>query len=181
MQASLARHLSNRHHLPVVRWMEVGAGGQFLASWFDPTIRQPVFDLSSHQWTLLNRFRTKQGNCESCQKSGALQQPTFALVANAKRCHILSTAAHRPSWRVGCSDCTQLICCHWMVGDTQLINALDNYNSLSVCPCSQRKTPWDGKLWTSLHTDNHANTPPLGFGCPSCRLTNSVKALKALQ
>jgi len=32
-----------------------------------------------------------------------------------------------------------------------------------------------------LQTNNHANTPPLSFlqaGCPSCRPTNSVKALK---
>jgi len=32
------------------------------------------------------------------------------------------------------------------------------------------------------HADNHANIPPLSFlqaGCPSCRPTNSVKALKA--
>jgi len=35
----------------------------------------------------------------------------------------------------------------------------------------------------SLQTDNHASTPPLSFlqaGCPSCRPTNSVKALKAV-
>jgi len=35
---------------------------------------------------------------------------------------------------------------------------------------------------TSLQTDNHASTPPVSFlqaGCPSCRPTNSVKALKA--
>jgi len=35
---------------------------------------------------------------------------------------------------------------------------------------------------TSLQTDNQASTPPLSFlqaGCPSCRPTNSVKALKA--
>jgi len=35
---------------------------------------------------------------------------------------------------------------------------------------------------TSLQTDNHASTPPLSFlqaGCPFCRQTNSVKALKA--
>jgi len=34
---------------------------------------------------------------------------------------------------------------------------------------------------TSLQTDNHASNPPLSFlqaGCPSCRPTNSVKALK---
>jgi len=37
------------------------------------------------------------------------------------------------------------------------------------------------QVCTSLQTDNHARTPPLIFlqaGCPSCRPTNSVKALK---
>jgi len=40
------------------------------------------------------------------------------------------------------------------------------------------------QVCTSLQTDNHANTPPLSFlqaGCPSCRPTNSVKALKDIQ
>jgi len=39
-------------------------------------------------------------------------------------------------------------------------------------------------ICTSLQTDNHANTSPLSFlqaGCPSCRPTNSVKALKAFK
>jgi len=38
------------------------------------------------------------------------------------------------------------------------------------------------QVCTSLQTDNHANTQSLSFlqaGCPSCRPTNSVKALKA--
>jgi len=38
------------------------------------------------------------------------------------------------------------------------------------------------QVCTLLQTDNHSNTPPLCFlqaGCPSCRPTNSVKALKA--
>ena len=37
------------------------------------------------------------------------------------------------------------------------------------------------QVCTSLQTDNHASTPPLSFlqaGCPSCRPTYSVKALK---
>ena len=37
------------------------------------------------------------------------------------------------------------------------------------------------QVCTSLQTDNHASTPPLSSlqaGCPSCRPTNSVKALK---
>jgi len=40
------------------------------------------------------------------------------------------------------------------------------------------------QVCTSLQTDNHTSTPPLSFlqaGCPSCRPTNSVKALKALK
>ena len=40
------------------------------------------------------------------------------------------------------------------------------------------------QVCTSLQTDNHASTPPLCFlqaGCPFCRPTNSVKALKAPQ
>jgi len=38
------------------------------------------------------------------------------------------------------------------------------------------------QVCTSLQTDNHASTPPLSFsqaGCPSCRPTNSDKALKS--
>jgi len=38
------------------------------------------------------------------------------------------------------------------------------------------------QVCTSLQIDDHANTSPLSFlqaGCPSCRPTNSVKALKA--
>jgi len=38
------------------------------------------------------------------------------------------------------------------------------------------------QVYTSLKTDNHASSSPLSClqaGCPSCRPTNSVKALKA--
>ena len=38
------------------------------------------------------------------------------------------------------------------------------------------------QVCTSLQTDNHASTPPVSFlqaRCPSCRPTNSVKALKS--
>jgi len=38
------------------------------------------------------------------------------------------------------------------------------------------------QVCTLLQTDNHANTSPLSFlqaGSPSCRPTNSIKALKA--
>jgi len=40
------------------------------------------------------------------------------------------------------------------------------------------------QVCTLLQTDNHASNPPLSFlqaGCPSCRPTNSVKALKGFR
>jgi len=40
------------------------------------------------------------------------------------------------------------------------------------------------QVCTLLQSDNHASTPPLNFlqaGCPSCRPTNSVKALSLAQ
>jgi len=39
------------------------------------------------------------------------------------------------------------------------------------------------QICTLTQTHNHASIPPLSFsqaGCPSCRPTNSVKALKAI-
>ena len=45
-----------------------------------------------------------------------------------------------------------------------------------------RETEWQWHQMDLLQTDNHAITPPLSFlqtRCPSCRTTNSVKALKA--
>ena len=55
--------------------------------------------------------------------------------------------------------------------------------------CEARDSEWQWhqlghmQVCTLLQTDNHASTPPLSFlqaGCPTCRPTNSVKALKAL-
>jgi len=40
------------------------------------------------------------------------------------------------------------------------------------------------QVCTSIQTDNNASTPLLSFlqaGCPSCRPTNSVKALKVIK
>jgi len=45
-----------------------------------------------------------------------------------------------------------------------------------------RDIGWQWPQLGRLHLGNHASTPPLSFlqaGCPSCRPTNSVKALKA--
>jgi len=47
----------------------------------------------------------------------------------------------------------------------------------------QRHQLGNMQVCTLLQTGNHASTPPLSFlqaGCPSCRPTNSIKALKAI-
>jgi len=51
--------------------------------------------------------------------------------------------------------------------------------AMPFLPPNQQRQSTEGK---ELQTNNHAKTPPLSFftgGCPSCRPTNSVKALKA--
>ena len=39
---------------------------------WNPTIRQPGFDLPRQQWSLLNRFHMKQGHCGTCRKKWRL-------------------------------------------------------------------------------------------------------------
>jgi len=57
--------------------------------------------------------------------------------------------------------------------------------NLDFSEASDSKWQWHQlghlQVCTLLQTDNHTSTPPLSFlqaGCPSCRPTNSVKALK---
>ena len=38
----------------------------------NPTIRQPGFDLSWQQWSLLNRFPREQGHCGACRRKWRL-------------------------------------------------------------------------------------------------------------
>jgi len=44
-----------------------------------------------------------------CEINGSTFWNGCALVANAKWCHMLPTAAHSPRWMVDCSSCTQLM------------------------------------------------------------------------
>jgi len=52
-------------------WLDLQPVGQFLPS-LRPTIRQPDFDHPQQQWSLLNRFRTKQGHCGACRRKWRL-------------------------------------------------------------------------------------------------------------
>jgi len=56
------------------RWRHNWKSGQAVNSHLvcDPTIRQPGFDLSRQQWSLLNRFRTAQGHCGACRRKWRL-------------------------------------------------------------------------------------------------------------
>jgi len=52
------------------RWREEWKSALVVNSYLvsDPTIRQPGFDLPRRSWSLLNRFRTDQGQCGACLK-----------------------------------------------------------------------------------------------------------------
>ena len=70
-------------------------------------------------------------------------------------------------------------------GSTQVSWYQKGKTNLDSTLASDSKWQWHQlghmQVCTLLHTDNQASTPPLSFlqaGCPSCRPTNSVKALK---
>jgi len=72
-------------------------------------------------------------------------------------------------------------------GTTQVSRYQKGKTNLDFTEARDREWQWHqlGKVQvcTSLKTDNYASTSPLSFlqaGCPSCRPTNSVKALKEI-
>ena len=112
----------------------------------------------------------------------------------------LSTATHRPSWRVGYSDCTQLMMLPlngWkhetttstfdgpLSRTTQVSRYQKGKTNLDFTEARDSEWHWHQlghmQVCISLQTDNHASTHHSVFftgGCPSCCPTNSVKALK---
>ena len=69
---------------------------------------------------------------------------------------------------------------------TQVSRYQKGKTSLDFTEASDSEWKWHQlgrmQVCTSLQTDNHASIPPVSFfqaGCPSCRPTHSVKALKA--
>jgi len=72
-------------------------------------------------------------------------------------------------------------------GTTQVSRYQKGKTNLDFTEAKESEWQWHQlghmQVCTLLQTDNHASTPPLSFlhaGCPSCRPTNSVRALKAL-
>jgi len=67
----------------------------------DPTIRQPGFDLSRQQWSLLNHFRTEQGHCCACKRKWRLTDTDLSLWRDpdsVPHCRILSP--DKTEWRL---------------------------------------------------------------------------------
>ena len=72
-------------------------------------------------------------------------------------------------------------------GTTRVIRYQNGKTNLDFTGARESEWQWHQlghmHICISLQIDNHANTPPLSSlqaGCPSCRPTNSVKALKAI-
>jgi len=75
---------------------------------------------------------------------------------------------------------------HTHIRLTALFPGLPRWPNLDFSEARDSEWQWHllghMQVCTSLKTDNHTSTPPLCFlqaVCPSCRPTNSVKALKA--
>ena len=68
-------------------------------------------------------------------------------------------------------------------GTTRVSRYQKGKTNLDFTEARDSEWQWHQLARTLLQTDNHASNPPLSFlqaGCPSCRPTNSVKALKGL-
>ena len=72
----------------------------------DPTIRQPGFALPRQQWSLLNRFRTRQVTAVPVRRNGNFQTPISVPAVRPKQCHTLSNPAHRQDYTVACLNYT---------------------------------------------------------------------------
>ena len=65
---------------------------------YDPTIRQPGFDLRRQQWPLLNRFCTEQGHCSACRRKWRLSDTDLCPCGHVSHCRILSP--DKTEWRL---------------------------------------------------------------------------------
>jgi len=88
----------------------------------DPTTRQPGFALPRQQWSLLNRFHTRQGHC------GACKTPISVPAVKPKRCHTLSNPAHRQDYAVACLNYTLQTMMPLPGWPAMVPNAYDNNN-----------------------------------------------------
>jgi len=86
----------------------------------------------------------------------------------------------------GMDHCTHTRLTALFSGNTQVNRYQKGKTNLDFTGARDSECQWHQlghtQVCTSLQTDNHASTPPLSFlqaGCPSCRPTKSVKALKA--
>ena len=94
-----------------------------------------------------------------------------------------ATRGRRKFW----PDCTEVQHTCNFSGTTRVSRYQKGKTNLDFSEARDSEWQWHQlghiQVCTSLQTDNHASTPPLSFvqaGCPSCRPTNSVKALKAI-
>ena len=99
----------------------------------------------------------------------------------------------QPAIVVICVQCIYCLCTHThpfnspFSKTTQVSQYQKGKTNLDFTEARDSEWQWHQlghmQVCSSLQTDNHASTPPLSFlqaGCPSCRPTNSIKALKGV-
>jgi len=139
-------------------------------------------------WT--RRFRRSAGEMDSCRRPRVGGAPAAGEVeGSSSRCPksrartMTSLAATSTSWQTHTHT-------HPFNGPFSTTTQVSRYQkgktNLDFTEATDSEWQWHQlghmQVCTSLQTDNHTSTPTLRFlqaGCPSCRPTNSVKALKA--
>ena len=96
---------------------------------------------SCQQWSLLNRFCTKQWHCGACEENGNLQTLICVLVSRPKRCPTLSNPVPWQNWLVAYLGYTlrmKTLFCGWpvTVHDTHTRRRRRRSTNLSLLACS---------------------------------------------
>jgi len=150
-----------------------------------------------HQWTMSRRAPSVELQSPVMLSAGSLSPPSLSAIrGTASRDRRSHVTEHLPAC-LPADNATRLSGlrrCSVYAGfilRTDVDRSNNTHTHTSGCTrkvkpiwilLKQRDSEWQWQVCTSLQTDNHASTSPLSVlqsGCPSCRPTNSVKALKA--
>ena len=123
--------------------------------------------------------------CPPRRRSTHKSQSPMKINTRRSKIRLTSASDHHPGSPVEKGPLNVCVCV--LSGTTQLSQNQKGKTNRDFTQARDSEWQWHQlghmQVCTALQTDNHASTPPLSFlhaGCPSCRPTNSVQALKAV-
>jgi len=127
-QAAVDRHSPNKRHLPVVRWMEVGSGGQFLSNawpYYPATRIWPTQTLLGTPELLLDQPRPL---CNPVESSSTLQQVDMCPCGKCQTMSHIVNSCPQSKLEGAAAIALSWWCCYRMAEDIQARKCIYNNN-----------------------------------------------------